>query len=64
LSWEKGVLAVSIWVLFLGGLFGFAVGMYMFFSGKTVVEYSTVGIGAGGWLLAAAIVTYVRSKIS
>ncbi len=63
MSWEKGVLAITIWALFLGGLFGFAAGMYLFLAGKTPAEYGTAGIGAGAWLLASAVAVYIRGKI-
>ncbi len=62
MSWESGVLTVTIWALFLGGLFGFVASTYLFLAGKTPAEYGTTGIGAGAWLLASAVVVYIKGK--
>jgi hypothetical protein len=51
-----------VWILFLGGLFGFVVALAKFFGGGTPVEYGVMGIGGGFWLLSSAITIYFRSK--
>lgn len=61
---NKLVLDVSIWVLFLGGLFGFAVGMIKYLGTGTPAEYGVMGIGGGFYLLAAGICVYFRDRVS
>lgn len=60
----KTLLNVLIWVLFLGGLFGFVVGMIKFFGSGTPVEYGVMGIGGGFYLLAAGISIYFRDQLA
>jgi hypothetical protein len=60
----KTLLEVLIWVLFLGGLVGFAMALLRLFGGGTPVEYGVLGIGGGFWLLSAAISIFIRSKVS
>lgn len=62
MSWESEILTITIWILFLGGLFGFVASMYLFLAGKTPAEYGTTGLGAGAWLLASAIVVHLKGK--
>lgn len=61
---SRVLLNVSIWVLFLGGLFGFAMGMTKFFGGGSPAEYGVMGIGGGFYLLAAGVCIYLRSQLS
>ena len=58
------MLSVTFWVLFLGGLFGVAVGMYTYWSGGTPVEYAPMGIGGGAFLVWSALVVLIKSKVS
>lgn len=60
---HKTILDISIWLFFLGGLFGFAMGMIKFFSGGTAAEYGVKGIGGGFWLLSAAITIHIRNRM-
>ncbi len=60
---DKWLLSIAIWVLFVGGLFGGVVGMIKFFAGATPIEIGVMGIGGGFWLLASAIVIFIRGKI-
>lgn len=60
---HKTLLDVLIWVLFLGGLFGFAIALLKLFGGGTPVEYGVLGIGGGFWLLSSAIAILIRSKL-
>ncbi len=60
---DKWLLSIAMWVLFVGGLFGGAVGMIKFFAGGTTIEIGVMGIGGGFWLLASAIVIFIRGKI-
>lgn len=60
---DKTLLGVMVWVLFLGGLFGFVVALAKFFGGGTPVEYGVMGIGGGFWLLSCATTIYYRNKI-
>lgn len=60
----KTLLNISIWVLFLGGLFGFVVGMIKFFGSGTPVEYGVMGIGGGFYLLAAGVCIYFRDQLA
>lgn len=59
---EKNLLTILVWVLFLGGLFGMAMGMVKFFGGGTPAEYGVMGIGGGFYLLSAAIVIFIRRR--
>jgi hypothetical protein len=61
---HKTLLDVLIWVLFLGGIVGFAMALQKLFGGGTPVEYGVLGIGGGFWLLSSAIVIFIRSKVS
>lgn len=60
----KIILNLLIWLLFLGGLFGFAVGMIKFFGSGAPVEYGVMGIGGGFYLLAAGICIYFRDQLA
>jgi hypothetical protein len=60
---HKILLDVLIWVLFLGGLVGFAIALLKLFGGGTPVEYGVLGIGGGIWLLSSAIAILIRSKV-
>jgi hypothetical protein len=60
---EKTLLVVAFWVLFLGGLFGVAMGMTGYFAGKTATEYGVMGIGGGAFLVWSAVVALIRSKM-
>ena len=60
---EKNILTLAFWVLFLGGLFGVAVGMYTYFNGGGVAEYGTMGIGGGAFLVWSAVVALIKSKL-
>lgn len=57
------LLNVMIWVLFLGGLFGFFVGMIKFFGTGTPAEYGVMGIGGGFYLLAAGVCIFFRDQL-
>ena len=59
---EKTLLNITGWLLFLGGLFGMAMGMWKYVGGGTPVEYGVMGIGGGFYLLSSAIVIYIQSK--
>lgn len=60
---EKNILTILVWVLFLGGLFGMAMGMVKFFGGGTPAEYGVMGVGGGFYLLSSAIVIFIRRRI-
>lgn len=57
----KNLLGLMVWLFFLGGLFGFAMGMLKFFGGGTPAEYGVMGIGGGFWMLSSAITVYIRA---
>jgi hypothetical protein len=61
---EKTLLNIMVWVFFLGGMFGFAMGMMKFFSGGTAAEYGVMGIGGGFWLLSCAITIFIQNRVS
>jgi hypothetical protein len=61
---HKMILDVLIWVLFLGGMVGFAMALQKLFGGGTPVEYGVLGIGGGFWLLSSAIAIFIRGKVS
>jgi hypothetical protein len=61
---EKNLLPIAFWVLFLGGLFGVAMGMVGYFGGKTPAEYGVMGIGGGAFLVWSAVVALIRSKLA
>lgn len=56
------ILDTLIVLFFLGGLFGFAVGLLKFFGGGSPAEYGVMGIGGGFWLLSSAITIHIREK--
>jgi hypothetical protein len=53
-----------IWLFFLGGLFGLAMGLSLFFRGGTPAQYGVMGIGGGFWLLSSAITIYIKGQLS
>ncbi len=57
------LLDIMVWLLFLGGVFGFAMGMLKFFGGGTPAEYGVMGIGGGFYLLSSAIIIYIRNQV-
>ena len=61
---DKTLLGLAVWLLYLGGLFGFAVGVIKFFTGGTPAEYGVMGIGGGFWLLSAVIAIAIKAKHS
>jgi len=60
---EKKLLGLLTWVFVLGGLFGMIMGFAKYFGGGTPAEYGVMGIGGGFWLLSAAIVIFIRSRV-
>jgi hypothetical protein len=58
------LLNTLICLFFLGGLFGFTVGLLKFFGGGGPAEYGVMGIGGGFWLLSSAITIYISERIS
>jgi hypothetical protein len=60
---DKILLNVAGLLLFLGGIFGMAMGIWKFFGGGTPAEYGVMGLGGGAYLLASAIVCYIYAKI-
>lgn len=40
---DKTLLGLAVWLFYLGGLFGFAMGMMKFFTGGTPAEYGVMG---------------------
>ena len=61
---HKTLLDIVIWVLFVGGLVGFAIALLKLFGGGTAAEYGVLGIGGGMWLLSSAIAIFIRSKLT
>lgn len=61
---NKTLLNLMVWMFFLGGVFGFAVGMIKFFTGGTPAEYGVMGIGGGFWLLGSAITIYIQAQLA
>jgi len=59
---DKSLLALSVWLLFLGGVFGLVVGVMKYFGGGTPMEYGIMGIGGGFYLLSSAIVIQIKNK--
>ena len=60
---NKNLLDIMVWLFFLGGLFGFVMGMWLFFGGGTPAEYGVMGIGGGFWLLGSAITIHIRARL-
>ncbi|MBI2631881.1 hypothetical protein HYW75_02670 [Candidatus Pacearchaeota archaeon] len=56
------IMSVAIWILFLGGLFGFAMGMLAYFAAKTPLEYGTMGIGGGAYLFGSGVLAYLKYR--
>ena len=61
---DKSLLAIIMWVFFLGGMFGFVMALKEVFTGGTPAEYGVLGIGGGIWLLSAAITIYIHNRVS
>jgi len=59
---DDKLLGILTWIFFLGGLFGFTMGMTKFFGGGSPAEYGVMGIGGGFWLLSAAITIAIRKR--
>jgi hypothetical protein len=60
---DKNLLGILVWLLFLGGLFGMAMGLTKYFGGGTPAEYGVMGIGGGFYMLSSAIVMFIRSRM-
>ncbi len=60
---NRMLLNIMIWLFFLGGLFGFAMGMSKYFGGGTPAQYGVMGIGGGFWLLSSAITIHIRARL-
>ena len=60
---DKNLLGILVWLLFLGGLFGMAMGLTKYFAGGTPAEYGVMGIGGGFYMLSSAIVMFIRSRM-
>ena len=60
---DKIVLNVTGWLLFLGGVFGMAMGIWKLLGVRPPAEYGVMGLGGGAYLLASAIVCYIYAKI-
>jgi hypothetical protein len=60
---DRSLLGIMVWLFFLGGLFGFAVGLTKLLGGGDPGEYGVMGIGGGFWMLSSAIVIYIRAKL-
>jgi hypothetical protein len=61
---NKKLLDIMIWLFFLGGIFGFVMGMSKFFGSGTPAEYGVMGIGGGFWLLSSAIAIQIRARLA
>jgi hypothetical protein len=61
---ENTLLKIIVWVFFLGGMFGFVMGMMKVFTGGTPAEYGVLGLGGGIWLLSCAITVFIQKRIS
>jgi hypothetical protein len=61
---DRTLLNISVWLLFLGGLFGMVMGLVKFFGSGTPAEYGVMGIGGGLWLLSSAIVIFIRDRVT
>jgi len=59
---DKNLLNILVWLFFLGGLFGMAMGIAKFFGGGTPGEYGVMGIGGGFYLLSSAVVIFIRRR--
>ena len=44
---DKLILSVLVWLFFLGGLFGFIVGLVNLITGGGPAQYGVMGIGGG-----------------
>ena len=60
---EKNILTIAFRLLFLGGIFGIAEGMYLFFSNSAPVQYGIMGIGGGAFLVWSALVAFIKGKL-
>ena len=59
---EKTLLSITVWLFFLGGVFGMAMGIFKFFTGGTPAEYGVMGLGGGFYLLSSAITIFIQGK--
>ena len=59
---DKLILAISAWVLLVGGLIGMVVALIGLFSGKPVTDLALLGATSGFRILAAGVVAFLRTK--
>jgi len=59
---HKMLLNVMTWMLFAGGVVGFAMALLKLFGGAAPSEYGVLGIGGGFWLLASAVTILIQKK--
>ncbi len=60
---EKLILNITVLLLFFGGIFSFVVSFGKAIVGASPEVYGVMGIGGGFWLLAAAVVMYIRKSL-
>lgn len=59
---NQNLLNIMVWLLFLGGLVGFAMALVKLFGGGTPVEFGVLGIGGGLWFMFSAITILISQK--
>jgi len=60
---HRMLLNLTVLILWLGGLVGFAMALQKLFGGGSPVEYGVLGIGGGIWLLSSAVCILIRNRI-
>jgi hypothetical protein len=61
---HTSLLDAIVWLLFAGGIIGFAMALVKLFGGGTPAEYGVLGIGGGFWLISCAIAISIRNNLT
>lgn len=60
---HKFLLSIGVWVLWVVGVICIVIGMALFMTGKTPVEYAVHGLGGGAFVALSAVVAFLRRKL-
>lgn len=59
---EKNIITIAMWVLFVGGIFGFIMGMQAYLAGKSPAEYGVMGLGGGLYMFWSGVLAFLKNK--
>ena len=61
---QRSLLDGIVWILFAGGIVGFAMALDKLFHNGTPAEYGVLGIGGGFWLISCAVAILIRNRLA